>query len=68
MFDLERSSDLVVRVGIQTEVERRSVAFGTIVIVRSQDFNHLPRWHVLRQNRPVVLQIIIDIFTVVLYY
>ena len=56
VFDFERSADLVIRVGIHAEVERRSVALGSVVVVRCQDFDNFARRNVFRQHRTVILQ------------
>lgn len=56
MFDFKRGADFIVGVRIQTEVKRRSVALGPVVIIRSQDLNHFTRRHVFRKYRSVILQ------------
>lgn len=57
VFDLERSSDFIVGVGIQTEIKRRSVSFRTIVIIGGQDLDNFSWWHMFRKNWPVILQL-----------
>ena len=55
VIDFERGADIIVGAGIHPEVERRSISFGSVVIVRCQDLDDLSGWHVLRKHRAIVL-------------
>lgn len=56
VLDLEGGADLVVSIGIQTEIERRTVALGSVIIIGRQDLDNPPRRHVLRKDWSVILR------------
>jgi hypothetical protein len=56
VLDFERGADVVVSVGVHPEREGGSVALRPVVVVGGQDFDHLARRAVLRQDGAVVLQ------------